>query len=60
MIEQKHLNYLDNLRKSSITNMFGARHYLMNYYPELTKEEAGEIMKYWMDNFNPEGTKLTT
>ena len=32
-MEQEHLDYLDELRESGITNMFGARPYLMQSYP---------------------------
>jgi len=32
--------YLDNLRKSCKTNMFGAAPYLMKEFPHLTKREA--------------------
>lgn len=30
-----HLEYLDGLRESGATNMFGARPYLMEEFPEL-------------------------
>ena len=57
-MEQEHLDYLDELRESGITNMFGARPYLMQSYPELNNKEAKEIMNYWMENFDNKGTKL--
>jgi hypothetical protein len=47
----EHLDYLDDLRESGATNMFGARPYLMEDFPELTKAEAGEILSYWMRTF---------
>lgn len=46
-----HLNYLDSLRESGITNMLGARPYLMRAFPMLDREQAGEIMQYWMLTF---------
>jgi hypothetical protein len=50
-ILDKHLEYLDKLRNSGETNMFGARVYLLENFPELTKEEAGKILTYWMRTF---------
>jgi len=47
-----HLNYLDDLRESGITNMFGAGAYLKQAFcGELTAKEAGDILGYWMDTF---------
>ena len=46
-----HLEYLDDLRESGETNMFGARPYLMNEFPELEADEAGKIVSYWMKTF---------
>lgn len=57
---QEHLDYLDSLRESGITNMYGARPYLMKTYPELSDKEAKEIINYWMENFDTAGTKLTS
>lgn len=50
-LTDKHLEYLDALRASGITNMYGARPYLMNAFRNLEREEAGEILQYWMDTF---------
>jgi hypothetical protein len=46
----EHLKYLDVLRETGITNMFGARPYLVNAFT-LTKQEAGEVLSYWMATF---------
>ncbi len=46
-----HLCFLDDLRDSSITNMFGAVSYILEDFPNLTKEQAREILKYWMKTF---------
>jgi len=51
-LTEDHLIYLDNLRESGITNMFGARPYLINAYRELSKKEAAEILTYWMKTFS--------
>ena len=49
-ITDEHLDYLDNLRDSGATNMFGARPFIQSTFA-LDKNEAGEIVKYWMDTF---------
>lgn len=50
-ISNKHLEFLDVLRESGITNMFGARTFLMDEYSELKEKEAGIILNYWMSTF---------
>lgn len=50
-VENGHLVFLDILQESGKTNMFGARPYLLKEYPELTKEQAGQVLKYWMNTF---------
>jgi len=47
----EYLEYLDELRKSGVTNMFGARPYLMDEYPELGEEQARDVLLYWMRSF---------
>lgn len=46
------LVYLDILRESGATNMFGARPYLMDEYPDLDKNMAGAILSHWMKTFS--------
>lgn len=46
-----YLEFLDDLRDSGVTNMFGARPYLMEAFPELTKDDAAEILAHWMKTF---------
>jgi hypothetical protein len=48
----EHLRYLDVLRESGATNMFGATSWLMNAYPKLTKDQANKILSYWMKTFS--------
>ena len=43
--------YLENLRRSGITNMFGAAPYLQNDFG-LSMEEAEKILLDWMKNYN--------
>lgn len=51
IMKPEHKEYLDDLRESGVTNMFGARPYLMKEFPELTSGEAGDILKEWMNSF---------
>jgi len=49
---EKYYDFLDNLRESGVTNMFGATPYLMEEFSDLSKVEAREILKSWMDTFS--------
>jgi len=52
------LVYLDKLRESGVTNMFGAGQYLQNCFLGLTKFTANKLLVYWMQTFSerhPEG-----
>lgn len=51
IVIDEHLEYLDMLRESGETNMFGARPYLLAEFPELTEHEAKEILLYWMASY---------
>lgn len=48
---ETHLLYLDALRESGVTNMYGACPYLIDEFPELSEEQAGGILVYWMRTF---------
>ena len=52
MMTEEHLLFLDDLRISGITNMFGAGPYLEETYPELSPEDAKKILVYWMETFS--------
>jgi len=54
LVKDYHLEYLDDLRESGITNMFGASSCLMDVYLELSKEDAKTILLYWMKTFGNE------
>ena len=48
---EEYFEYLDELRESGVTNMFGARPYLMREFPELSGkggELAGKVLSEWM------------
>jgi hypothetical protein len=46
--------YLDGLRESGVTNMFGARPYLEAAFPELDRKAAGSVLSLWMKTFDRE------
>jgi len=54
---EKYFAYLERLRHSGVTNMFGARPYLQKEFPELADdpERAKEILLTWMDSFQTKG-----
>lgn len=49
-IKDEYLIFLENLRKSGVTNMFGAGPYLQGEFG-LNKIESREILSYWMTNY---------
>ena len=51
IMTDEHLEYLDELRESGETNMFGAAPYLQSEYPNLGKDQAKQILVYWMKTF---------
>lgn len=51
IVTDEYLDYLDSLRESGITNMFGAGPYLTNAFPELDKDDARKVLSYWMRSF---------
>ncbi len=50
-IKDEHLTFLDELRESGETNMYGSRPYLMEHDQSLKSKEAGMIVIYWMKTF---------
>lgn len=48
--------YLEKLRRSGVTNMFGAAPYLQKAF-NLTRDEASKILADWMRNYNPDDYK---
>jgi len=51
VVTEEHMEYLNELRESGETNMFGARPYLKNAFPELTRQQTAEVLIYWMKTF---------
>lgn len=50
-VTEDHLDFLDDLRESGETNMYGAGFWLQEEFQELSKREAKEVLKYWMATF---------
>lgn len=57
-VTDEHLEYLDDLREVGSVNMFAARPYLASMYPELTKQQSIEVLKYWMATFSQRHPKV--
>ena len=53
---QHYYNFLERLRRSGVTNMFGATPYLMEEFG-LSKSEAHKVLSDWMKNYNPDDYK---
>lgn len=54
-VTDEHLEFLDDLRESGATNMFGARPYIMEEFAELTNDQAAAVLGYWMKSFGKPG-----
>jgi len=50
-MNNEHKEFLDKLRESGVTNMFGARPYLQEEF-DLEDKEAKSILSEWMSTFN--------
>jgi hypothetical protein len=53
-LEQEALEFLNDLRESGVTNMYGARPYVKEEF-QLDDKESKRLLMLWMDNFNIEG-----
>lgn len=51
MTDNKYWIYLEKLRRSGVTNMFGAAPYLQKHF-KISKSEAVKILAGWMQNYN--------
>lgn len=50
-VTDEHLQFLDELRESGVTNMLGACPYLMDEFPGLDDEQSATVLAYWMKSF---------
>jgi hypothetical protein len=51
-LKEEIFDFLDYLRESGATNMFGAGRYITDMYPEVSRKESHELLKEWMETFN--------
>jgi hypothetical protein len=51
-IEEKVFEYLDELRESGVTNMYGAIPYIQQKFPELTISQSSSLLVEWMKTFS--------
>lgn len=50
-LHQDHLDYLDRLEETGLTNMHGAAPYLRLEFPSLSVKQARHILCHWMATF---------
>lgn len=51
-VTDEHLEYLDGLRSSGVTNMFGATPYVQKAFKKLKGKQAQQVLSYWMSSFS--------
>ncbi len=51
-LTEEHLLFLDRLRESGVTNMFGAVPYILLEFPDLSEQQAKQVLLYWMKTFS--------
>ena len=58
-VTDEHLRFLDALRESGKTNMFGAAPYIADLF-EIPMQQARKILTYWMRTFTTRKQKSET
>lgn len=58
IVTDEHLEYLDELRASGVTNMYGAPKYIQQEF-DFSFDDACKIVSYWMKTFSQRKTKQT-
>jgi hypothetical protein len=53
IVEDRHLVYLDAVRESGVTNMFGASSHIQTRFG-LPYKDARDVLVYWMRTFGKE------
>lgn len=49
---EEYYKVLEGIRRTGVTNMFGAAPYLKEFCPELSEKDAQEILCNWMSNYS--------
>lgn len=57
IVTEEHLEYLDALRESGETNMYGAGPWLRDSFG-VSRDESHEILGYWMASFSDRQRRL--
>ena len=50
--EEEVFVFLDELRESAVTNMFGAGEYIRFRFPDVTRYESHRLLAKWMETFS--------
>ena len=50
-VTDTHLEFLDVLRESGVTNMFGAASYVEERFENLESGQPEKVLAYWMETF---------
>ena len=50
-VTDTHLEFLDALRESGVTNMFGAASYVEERFENLESGQPEKVLAYWMETF---------
>ena len=53
----EYFSYLDNLRESGETNMYGAGSYLQQVFEELDQDNSKTVLLSWMKHFSDKPVK---
>ena len=53
IVTDEHLTYLDDLRESGATNMFGAGTFVQEEFGT-SRQDSKDILTYWMKTFGQE------
>lgn len=56
-VKNKHLVFLDELRKSGVTNMFGSAPYVQAAF-RMPREKASATVAYWIQTFEQRHPEL--
>lgn len=49
---EEYYKVLEGIRRTGVTNMFGAAPYLKEFCPELSDKESKEILCNWISNYD--------
>lgn len=54
MMTEEQRDYLNWLRSTGVTNMYGAAPYLQKRFPELNRHSARDVLVEWINTYDPE------